>query len=107
MRLNMITKEHCEKLMKFKNEGVRFNSYMGIRWFAAKGMLAILALIVMLNKEQEVRIVGFIILGYLLGTIAANIRSYVVVKKSWEIQSELIDWHRVEEHLGSKEASDW
>jgi len=90
--------------MKFKNEGIRFNSYMGIRWFVGKGMLVILALIVLQSKEQKVRTVGFIILGYLLGMIAANIRSFVVVKKGWKIQSELIDWHKVEEHLGSKDA---
>jgi adenine/guanine phosphoribosyltransferase-like PRPP-binding protein len=98
----MITKEHCEQLMKFKNEGVRFSSYMGIRWFVAKGILVILALIMLLNEEQVVRIVGFIVSGYLLGVIAANIRSYVVVKKNWEIQSELIDWHKVEEHFGEE-----
>jgi hypothetical protein len=90
-------KTHCGLLMKLKNDGMKFSTYMGRRWFFSKGMLVVLVLVLLFQAEETFRIAGFIVIGYLLGVIVANVRSYLVVKKKWELQRELIDWDKVEE----------
>ena len=97
----MDAKTHCGLLMKFKNDGIQFSTYMGRRWFVSKGILVIVALVMLFRVEDTSRMAGFIVLGYLLGVIGANVRSYLAAKKKWEIQRELIDWDKVEEIVKS------
>jgi hypothetical protein len=70
---------------------------MGRRWFFSKVMLVAAALVLLLQGGQTFRMAGLVVTGYFLGVIAANVRSYVAVKKKWELQRELIDWDKVEE----------
>jgi nitrate/nitrite transporter NarK len=83
--------------MKFKKDGIKLTTYMGRRWFVSKGILAIAALVMLLHTAKTVRPAGLVMLGYLLGVIGANVRSYFVTKTKWELQRELIDWDKVEE----------
>lgn len=99
----MDAKTHCRLLMKFKNDGIRVSTYMGRRWFVSKGILVIVALMMLFHGEETSRMAGFIVLGYLLGVVVANVRSYLVVKKKWELQRELIDWNKVREYLEGNE----
>jgi len=93
----MDMKKHCGLLMKFKNDGMKISTYMGRRWFVLKVILIIATVLMLWTNKAATRIVGFILVGYLLGVIVANVRSYLVVKKKWELQKELIDWDKVEE----------
>lgn len=95
----MDVKKYCGLLMKFKNDGMKPSTFMGKRWYVSKVILVILALVLLFLEEKALRIAGFIVLGYILGVIVANVRSYLVVKKKWELQKELIDWDKVEEYL--------
>jgi lipoprotein signal peptidase len=97
--LQMDVIKHCVLLMKLKNDGMKLSTYMGRRWFVSKVMLVILASVLLFLEEKALRITGFIVLGYILGVIVANVRSYLVVKKKWELQKEFIDWDKVEEYL--------
>jgi len=99
----MDVKKHCGLLMKFKNDGMKLSTYMGRRWFVSKVMLIILALVLLFLTENTFRMAGFIVLGYIIGVIVANLRSYFVVKKKWKLQKELIDWEKVKEYLGTSE----
>ncbi len=99
----MDMKIHCGLLVKFKNDGMKLSIYMGRRWFVSKVMLIILALVLLLLTEKTFRMAGFIVLGYIIGVIVANFRSYFVVKKKWKLQKELIDWEKVKEYLGTSE----
>lgn len=91
---------YCRGLIAFKKDGVRLSSYMGRRWFVSKAMVGVAACLMLARSEEAFRIVGYMLLGYALGMIVAGIRSYVVGKKRWELQKELIDWKKVEEYLG-------
>ena len=93
----MDAKTQCALLMKFKKDGIQLSTYMGRRWFVSKGILVIAALAMLFHTENTVRSAGLIVLGYLLGVIGANVRSYFVAKTKWELQRELIDWDKVEE----------
>lgn len=99
----MDMKKHCGLLMKFKNDGMKLSTYMGRRWFVSKVILIILALVLLFLTEKTFRMAGFVVSGYIIGVIVANIQSYFVVKKRWELQKELIDWEKVEEYLGTSE----
>ncbi|MHC4109933.1 MAG: hypothetical protein ACYSUY_02600 [Planctomycetota bacterium] len=99
----MDMKKHCGLLTKFKNDGMKLSTYMGRRWFVSKMMLIILAMVLLFLTEKTFRIAGFIVLGYIIGVIVANFRSYFLVKKKWKLQKELIDWEKVREYLGTSE----
>ncbi len=90
-------KTHCGLLMKLKSDDMKLSTYMGRRWFLSKGMLVVLALVLVFQAGERFRMAGFVVIGYLLGVIVANVRGYVVAKKKWELQRELIDWDKVEE----------
>jgi len=90
-------KTHCGLLMKLKSDGMKLSTYMGRRWFLSKGMLVVLAFVLLFQPAETFRMAGYVITGYLLGVTVANVRSYVLAKKKWELQRELIDWDRVEE----------
>ena len=91
----MDVKKHCGLLMKFKNDGMKLSTYMGRRWFVSKVMLIILALVLLFLPGKTFRIASFMLLGYILGVIVADLRSYFMVKKKWKLQEELIDWEKV------------
>ncbi|MHC4624877.1 MAG: hypothetical protein ACYS4W_13350 [Planctomycetota bacterium] len=99
----MDAKTHCGLLMKFKNDGIQLSTYMGMRWFVLKGILAIAALVMLFRAGEASRIAGSVVLGYLLGVVLANVRSYLVAKKKWQFQRELIDWNKVQEYLEDNE----
>jgi hypothetical protein len=40
---------------------------------------------------------GLVIVGYLIGIVAGDVRRYVRAKRLWQ---EVIDWEKVEEHVG-------
>ncbi len=69
---------------------------MGARWLVVKAILLAVSLAIASTEDAVVRAVGFVILGFLLGTTTAGIRSYVVTKRYWVCQRELLDWPKVE-----------
>ena len=99
----MSMKKFCKQLMQFKEHGIKFNSYMGSRWFVSKVIIAIAALLMIFQQNEASRIFGFVLLGYLIGVVSVNIRSYIFAKGRWELQREVIDWKKVEECLEANE----
>ncbi len=95
----MNEKQKCQLLMNFKNGDIRFTSYMGKRWFVSKIILSIAAILLLIFGQEFLRLFAVLILGYLLGMIGSNVRTYVVLKKEWELQRQSIDRKKVEECL--------
>ena len=99
----MNVKRHCELLMMFNDRGVRFSLYMGFRWFISKAIIAIAIILMFFSQDEVFSIIGYILLGYLIGVFGENVRSYVMAKAKWDIQKEFIDWNKVEQHLKDSE----
>lgn len=96
----MDAKKHYELLMQFKTRGVKLTSYMGKRWFGLKAILIVLAVIMLVSEESVSRGAGLVFVGYLIGIVAGDVRRYVVAKRRWAFQLEVIDWEKVKERLG-------
>ena len=95
----MDVKKQCELLMTFKTKGFKLSTYMGKRWFVLKAILIVLAVIMLASEESVSRGAGLVIVGYLIGIVAGDVRRYVREKRLWQ---EVIDWVKVEEHVGRK-----
>jgi hypothetical protein len=70
---------------------------MGARWFSVKAILLGASLVMVSTEDVVIRTVGLVVLGFSLGMAAANIRSYIVAKKSWSLQNEFLDWSKIED----------
>jgi hypothetical protein len=92
-------KKHCELLMTFKTKGFKLSTYMGKRWFVLKAILIVLAVIMLVSEESVSRGAGLVIVGYLIGIVAGDVRRYVRAKRLWQ---EVIDWEKVKEQLGEE-----
>ena len=101
----MDRKKHSKLLMKFKNDGVRFSSFMGARWIVLKVLLIIVSLVMLSSEEIALQSAGFIVVGYLLGVIAHDTRRYFVTRKNWSFQKDIINWRKVEANLGNGDDS--
>lgn len=95
----MDNKKYCKLIMNMKSNGCKFGSYMGTKWFILKVAILFVGVLMVLNEDKSVNIVGYILLGYLLGRVSANIRSFILSKKTWEFQKEVLDWEKVEKVL--------
>ena len=95
----MDSKGYCKLLTNFKLNGPKFNSYMGTKWFISKFIIVFVSVVMVLRKDKVVNIGGYVLFGYFLGMVLANIRSFVVSKRMWEIQKEFLDWEKIEEVL--------
>ena len=94
--MQMDAKTHCGLLVRFRNEGIQFSSYMGCRWLVSKLILIIVAVLLLWTSESVSRIVGSILVGYVIGIEGADVRSFIWAKAKWELLRELIDWDKVE-----------
>ncbi len=92
----MSMQKYCQLLLVFRNEGIRFRTFMSARWFIVKAVLLAVSLAIVSTEDAVVRTVGLVVLGFVLGTTTASIRSYVVTKRYWVCQRELLDWPKVE-----------
>ena len=92
----MDSKGYCKLLTNFKLNGIRFSSYMGIRWLVSKFIILFAGLLMILNEDKIANIVGYILLGYFLGAVIANIRTFIASKSRWELQKEFLDWEKIE-----------
>ena len=95
----MDNKKYCKLIMNMKSSGCKFSSYMGTEWFILKVAILFVGVLMVLNEDKFVNIVGYILLGYLLGMVSENIRSFILSKKMWEFQKEVHDWEKVEKVL--------
>ena len=89
--------KYCRQLIYFKKHGISFSSYMGKQWFISKSLIAVVGIYMICLQDNTSRLIGCVLLGYLLGIVSANIHSYIVAKARWELQKEVIDWNKVEE----------
>ncbi len=87
---------YCRLLLIFRDKGIRFRSHMGVRWFVLKAILLAASVAMAVEEDAVVRAAGLIVLGYVLGTIAAGIRGYVAVRKVWVLQQQVLDWPQIE-----------
>ena len=92
----MDKKKYCNLMMNMKSNGCKFGSYMGTRWFMVKAAILFVGVFMVLNDDRVVSVVGYILLGYLLGVVSANIRSFILSKKMWQFQKEVLDWEKIE-----------
>ena len=99
----MNIKKYSEQMARYREHGVQFGPYMGPRWFIAKMIIAGIAFFMLFQQVEITRIVGILLLGYLIGVIGSNVRGFIAAREKWEIQKELIDWNKVEEHLRGTE----
>ena len=93
---DMDIEKYCALLVHFKNNGISFSSYMGVRWLISKVVILTVGILMAISKERAANMAGYILLGYLLGVVSANIRSFVISKKTWIFQKEVIDWGKIE-----------
>ncbi len=102
----MDRKKHCQVLVDFRDHGVRFGQYVGVRWVASKVLVAAIALVMVFWDEQVVRCAGFLLLGYLVGALAVTCRTWIITAGIWQVQKEFIDWEKVEAEAatGGKES---
>ena len=99
----MNAKQHCALLLQFKENGIQLRTYCGPRWLISKSVLLIVAIALLVQDQPALRIIGLILLGYLIGMISANVRTYMVSKAKWAFQEDLIAWDKVEAHLQDTE----
>ncbi len=92
----MDIRKRCRLLLTFREGGIRFRTFVGARWLIMKAIILVAALVLISSEDATGRAAGLVGSGYAVGTIAAGVRSYVVAKKLWPLQQELLDWHKVE-----------
>ena len=95
----MDSKGYCKLLTNFKLNGFKLSSYMGTKWFISKFIILFAGVFMVLNEDKIVNIVGYILFGYFLGMLLANIRSFILSKNRWELQNKFLDWKKIEEVL--------
>jgi hypothetical protein len=72
---------------------------MGTKWFISKFIVLFVGVVMVLSKDKAKNIGGYVLFGYFLGMVLANIRSFVISKRMWKIQKEFLDWEKIEEVL--------
>jgi hypothetical protein len=87
--------KYCQQLIFYKKHGIKFSFFMGKRWFVLKALILGVGIYMVCQQDNLSRLIGCILLGYLLGVVSANIRSYIIAKARWELQKEVIDWNKV------------
>ncbi len=92
----MDDKRYYGLLLKFRDEGIRFRSFMGRRWFAVKGLILVVSVAFVSIEDPVIQVVGLILLGFASGTIAVDVRSYVTTKRYWPYQKEVLNWDKIE-----------
>jgi len=95
----MDSKGYCKLLTNFKLNGLKFNSFVGTKWFISKFIILFVGVVMVLSKDKVLNIGGYVLSGYFLGMVLANIRSFVISKRMWELQKEFLDWEKIEEVL--------
>jgi hypothetical protein len=93
----MNLEKYRQQLIYFKKHGVKFSFYMGKQWFILKALISGVGIYMVCQQDNFSRLIGCILLGYLVGVVSTNIRSYIIAKARWELQKEVIDWNKVEE----------
>ncbi|MEN8126744.1 MAG: hypothetical protein ABFR90_02955 [Planctomycetota bacterium] len=88
----------CEKLLMQREKGIQLMTYLGSQWFISKGVLIIFTIVLFLQDDPFLQSAALVGTGYLMGMILAHIRSFIILKKSWSLHKELIDWEKVEQY---------
>jgi len=95
--IKMDSKGYCKLMTNFKLNGLKFSSYMGTKWFISKFIILFVGVLMILSEDKIVNIVGYILFGYFLGMVLANVRNFILSKKRWDLQKEFFDWGKIEE----------
>ena len=88
----MDSKEYCKLMINFKLNGIRVSSYMGTKWFVLKFIILFASVWMVLHEDKIANIAGYILFGYFLGMVLANIRSLILSKNRWELHKKFLDW---------------
>jgi len=70
---------------------------MGTKWFISKFIILFAGMLMVLSKDKIVNITGYILFGYFFGMVLANVRTFFLSKKRWDLQKEFLDWGKIEE----------
>jgi len=87
---------HAGVLVGLWGQDLPFWKYLGARWIGLKAGLVFVVIVALLGAHGGTRYFGVFVLGYVLGTSVAGIRSLLVSKRRWLLQQELYDWVKIE-----------
>ena len=93
----MDSRAYCRLMMNFKSNGPKFSTFMGTKWVVSKFIILLVGGLMVFNEDKTANIIGYILFGYFLGLVLANIRVFILSKNKWELQKEFIDWGKIEE----------
>ncbi len=99
----MDEKRYCERLMHFRESGIRFGTYFGRRWFVVKALCIIVMVLLLRTEDVVTWSFGFVVMVYLIGVIAVSLRTFFLVKKRWNLEVKFTDWNKVQECINIKE----
>ncbi len=91
--------QYFKELTNFKNNGITIRSYFGQRWFIMKILIIIVGIYLLFSKDTATKTIGGMLLGYILGAVSTSIRNFLVTRKYWNFQKEVVDWEKVEESV--------
>jgi len=89
-------KRYYGLLLKFREEGIRFRSFMGRRWLAVKGLALVFSSALAWIADPIIRGSALIVLGFVSGTIAVDVRSYFSTRRFWPYLKEVLNWDKIE-----------
>jgi hypothetical protein len=93
----MDLRNYCVKLKYYRDKGVRFNTFYGKPWFVSR-LLGILVSVYFLNLN----ILGYFFMGFISGSVAIEVRTFIKTQRYWPFQKEIINWDKVEELAENK-----
>ena len=99
----MDSTEYCKLMTNFKSNGLKFSLYMGKKWFISKFIILFAGAVMVLNKDKVVNVVGYVLMGYFLGMVLANVRNFILSKKRWDLQKEFLDWEKIKEVIAQSQ----
>lgn len=89
----------CKILLKQREEGIRFGTFTGTKWFASKTILFAFMVLIFFMDNSILQIMSLFGTGYLLGMIVSNVRTFVVVRRNWPIHEQFINWEKVNQEI--------
>lgn len=99
----MIERGYLLKLQKYRLDGgPDLSSYVGTKWFFMKVVIAVLAVCIIVENGPQ-KYMGWLLVGYLIGTVSASLKSLMSLKRLWPIQDAITNWSIVSERLRHSE----
>jgi len=99
----MNKKQYCQRMLDNKGRHMPFLHYLGGKWSFLKVINIGIGLYLTQVGPTVIRILGGVLIGYMLGKIALGIMLYVQSRKHWPYLNDLLDWDKVAEGAGATE----